>query len=101
MNYTKTQGPFPDVTDFTEINKKGMFQTEEAKKITPFDPRINAALYHHTDFVSADDSLEGKVTPGQAGASAVSNTLIDWLLKRGKGRAAVPAPKQLGVKKTF
>ena len=93
--------PFPLVTDFTEVNKKGVFQTDEAKKLTPFDPAINAALYYHTDFVSADDSLEGKVRPGQPGASAVSNTLIDWLLKRSKGRAAVPGPKQLGVKRTF
>lgn len=93
--------PFPGVSDFTEVNKKGTFQTDEAKKITPFDSAINAALYFHTDFVSADDSLEGKGTPGQPGVSAVSNTLIDWVLKRSKGRASVPTPKQLGVTKAY
>lgn len=92
--------PFPKVSDFTEVNKKGTFQTDAAKKITPFDPAINTALYYHTDFVSSDDSLAGKGTPGQPGISAVSNTLIDWVLKRSKGRAAVPTPKQLGVMKT-
>ncbi|MGA9771030.1 MAG: alpha/beta hydrolase [Blastocatellia bacterium] len=93
--------PFPRVSDFTEVNKKGTFQTDEAKRITPFDPAINAALYFHTDFVSVDDSLEGKGVPGQPGVSAVSNTLIDWMLKRSKGRAVVPTPKQLGVVKTY
>ncbi len=93
--------PFPQVTDFTEINKKGTFQTDAARKLTPFDPAINAALYFHTDFVSADDSLEGMGTPGQPGVSAVSNTLIDWVLKRSKGRASVPTPKQLGVVKRY
>lgn len=91
--------PFPKVTDFTEVNKKGTFQTEEARKLSAFDSVINAELYHHSDFISADDSLAGKVTPGQPGASAVSNTLIEWLLNRSKGRAAVPTPGQLGVKK--
>jgi hypothetical protein len=33
--------------------------------------------------------------------SAVSDTLIDWMLKRSKGRAVVPTPKQLGVVKTY
>jgi pimeloyl-ACP methyl ester carboxylesterase len=93
--------PFPLVTDFTEINRKGVFQTEEAKQRTPFDPAINASLYYHTDFVSADDSLAGKLTPGQPGASAVANTLLDWLFQRSQGRAVVPAPKALGVRKAF
>ncbi|HMX25410.1 MAG TPA: alpha/beta hydrolase [Blastocatellia bacterium] len=93
--------PFSKVVDFTELNKKGTFQTDAAKQLTPFDSGINVALYFHTDFVSADDSLEGKGTPGRPGISAVSNTLIDWVLKRSRGRAAVPAPKQLGVTKTY
>jgi hypothetical protein len=92
--------PFPQVTDFTEINKKGTFQTEEARKITPFDPAINVALNFHTDFVSVDDSLEGGM-PGQPGVSAVGNTLIDWVLKRSRGRATVPTPRQLGVTVTY
>lgn len=93
--------PFPKVVDFTELNKKGTFQTDAARQITPFDSGINVALYFHTDFVSADDSLEGKGRPGEPGVSAVSNTLIDWVLKRSRGRAVVPAPKQLGVTKTY
>ena len=91
------QNPFPRVKDFTEINRNGVFQTDEAKAITPFDPKINVALYFHTDFVSADDSLAGQVTPGQPGASAVADTLMDWLLARSKGRASVPTPRDLGV----
>ncbi|MDX2033610.1 MAG: alpha/beta hydrolase [Blastocatellia bacterium] len=100
-NAASLNNPFPQVSDFTEINKKGLFQTDAAKKISPFDPAINAALYHHSDFISADDSLEGKALPGQPGASAVADTLIDWLLKRSRGRADVPTPKQLGVRKAF
>ena len=93
--------PFPAVTDFTEINKKGTFQTEVAKRISEFDGSINAALYFHSDFISADDSLAGSVTPGQPGASVVANTLIDWLLKRSRGRAKTPTPLQLGVRRNF
>jgi hypothetical protein len=91
------QNPFPLVKDFTEINRNSVFQTDEAKAITPFDPKINVALYFHTDFVSADDSLAGQVTPGRPGASAVADTLLDWLLARSKGRAFVPTPRDLGV----
>ena len=94
---TTLNNPFPLVTDFTEINKNGVFQTAAAKTTTPFDPAINVSLYFHTDFVSADDTLAGQVTPGKPGASAVSNTLIDWVLAHSKGRATVPTPRQLGV----
>ena len=96
-----TQGvsgnPFPGVTDYTEINKTGTWQTPSANAITPFDPKINAAILHHTDFVSADDSTPDMGRPGDAGNSAVANTLIDWVLKRSKGAAGVPTPKALGV----
>ena len=100
-NTAGLNNPFPGVTDFTEINKKGAFQTDAARKISPLDPAIHAALYHHSDFISADDSLDGRATPGQPGASVVADTLIDWLLKRSSGRADVPSPKQLGVRKSF
>jgi pimeloyl-ACP methyl ester carboxylesterase len=89
--------PFPKVTDFTEVNKAGTHQTPQAMELTPFDKNINSALYFHTDYVSVDDSLAGKVTPGQPGSSAVANTLIEWVLKRSVGRAKVPTPKELGV----
>ena len=96
-----TQGvsgnPFPGVTDYTEINKTGTWQTPSAKAITAFDPKINVAILHHTDFVSADDSTSDKGRPGDAGNSAVANTLIDWVLKRSKGVAGVPTPRALGV----
>jgi hypothetical protein len=62
---------------------------------------VNVALYNHTDIVSADDSLAGTVRPGEPGASAISDTLIDWVLKRSKGRAAVPTPMSLGVRDTY
>lgn len=90
--------PFPLVTDFTNINRTGVTQTAAAAAITPFNPAINVALYRHTDFVSADDSLAGQVTPGQPGASAISNTLIEWVLARAQGRAGVPSPQSLGVR---
>jgi len=96
-----TQGtggnPFPGVTDYTEINKTGTWQTDAAKAVTAFDPKINVAILHHTDFVSADDSTPDKGRPGEAGNSAVANTLIDWVLKRSKGVAITPTPKALGV----
>lgn len=89
--------PFDHVADFTEINKTGTYQTPAAKALTPLEPQINVKAYHHTDFVSADDSLAGKVRPGEPGASAPADTLVDWVLKRAKGRSIVPTPKQLGV----
>lgn len=89
----------PLVTDYTEINRAGVTQTTEAAALTPLDPAINVALYNHTDVVSADDSLAGSVLPGQPGASAVSDTLIDWLLARARGRALVPRPAELGVRR--
>ena len=55
------------------------------------------AILHHTDYVSADDSTPDKGRPGDAGNSAVANTLIDWVLKRSKGVAFTPTPKALGV----
>src|ERR1041385_1387373 len=89
----------PLVTDYTEINRAGVTQTAEAAALTPIDPAINVALYNHTDMVSADDSLAGSVVPGQPGASAVSDTLIDWMLARVHGRAVVPRPAELGVRR--
>ncbi len=97
----KGDNPFPNATDFTEINRTGTYQSAPAKAVSPIDPKINVALYNHTDIVSADDSLAGKVRPGEPGASAVSDTLVDWVLKRSKGRAEVPTPKQLGVIETY
>jgi len=93
--------PFAHATDYTEINRTGTYQTDAAKAVSPIDPKVNVALYNHTDIVSADDSLAGQVRPGEPGASAVSDTLIDWVLKRSKGRAEVPTPKQLGVMETY
>jgi pimeloyl-ACP methyl ester carboxylesterase len=93
--------PFPGVTDFTEINRTGTYQSDAARALSPIDPRVNVALYNHTDIVSADDSLAGKVRPGEPGASAISDTLIDWVLRRSKGRAAVPTPMSLGVRDTY
>jgi len=98
-NNTAVVNPFPGVTDFTEINNKGVFQTPAAAAITPFDPKINTSLYFHTDFVSSDDSLAGSLMPGQPGASVVADTLVDWMLARSEGRAPVPTPKHLGVYK--
>jgi pimeloyl-ACP methyl ester carboxylesterase len=91
----------PLVTDYTEINRTGAYQTPEAAALSPVAPAINVALYHHTDFVSADDSAassDSSITPGQPGVSAISNTLIDWVLARARGKAYVPSPRELGVR---
>jgi hypothetical protein len=91
----------PLVTDYTEINRTGAYQTPEAAALSPVASTINVALYHHTDFVSSDDSSAGRdpsITPGQPGVSAISNTLIDWVLARAKGKADVPSPRALGVR---
>ncbi len=93
--------PFPGVTDYTEINKTGTYQTAEARALTPIDPKINVSINHHTDFIGADDSTPDKGRPGEAGNSAVANTLIDWVLKRSKGVAITPTPKALGVRDIF
>jgi pimeloyl-ACP methyl ester carboxylesterase len=89
--------PFPAVTDYTEINRTGTWQTDEARAITPFDPKINVAILHHTDFVSADDSAPDKGRPGEPGHSAVANTLVDWVLKRSRGTIVTRTPASLGV----
>ena len=93
--------PFPGVTDYTEINKTGAYQTPQARAFTPFDPKINVGLYHHTDFVSADDSTPDKGRPGDPGNSAVANTLVDWVLKRARGVAVTPTPRSLGVRQVY
>lgn len=95
---TVSSNPFPLVTDFTEINRTGVTQTPSAASLRPLDPAINVLLYKHTDFVSADDSTPEK-TPGQPGSSAVSHTLIDWVLARSAGTANVPNPQSLGVER--
>jgi hypothetical protein len=97
---TTSANPFPLVTDFSEVNRAGVTQSEAAAALSPFDPAIDASLYRHTDFVSADDSSPSE-TPGQPGSSAVSNTLVDWVLARSSGTAAVPDPRDLGVARTF
>lgn len=93
--------PFPGVTDYTEINKTGTYQTASARAITPIDPKINVAINHHTDFIGADDSTPDKGRPGDAGNSAVANTLVDWVLKRASGVAITPTPKALGVHEVY
>ena len=100
-----TQGvggnPFPGVRDYTEVNKTGTWQTPEAKAISPIDPATNVAIYFHTDFVGADDSRAGQGRPGEPGVSAISGTLVDWVLKRAKGLAETPTPASLGVKALY
>ena len=89
--------PFPLVDDFTVINSLGTAQTPTAAGLSPISFLLNSSQYNHSDFLTADDSQAGARTPGQAGASLVSNTLIDWLLSRSEGRAPTPKPKKLGV----
>ena len=96
-----TGNPFPGVRDYTEVNKTGTWQTPEAKAVSPFDPAINAAIYFHTDFVGADDSRSGQARPGEPGASAISGTLVDWVLKRAKGLSDTPTPAALGVRARY
>jgi pimeloyl-ACP methyl ester carboxylesterase len=92
--------PFPVVDDYTEINFFGTVQSPTASALTPISPAINSSQYNHSDFLAADDSLAGVRTPGQAGASLTSNTLVDWLLARSAGRTPMPKPKTLGIVKT-
>jgi len=97
---TSTTNPFPLVDDFTIINSLGTSQSDTAAALSPIDPAINSSQYGHTDFMMADDSQAGARRPGQAGASLTSNTLIDWLLERSRGRAPTPKPSKLGVVQT-
>jgi hypothetical protein len=97
----QADNPFPGVTDYTEINRTGAHQSAAAKAIGAIDPLINVALYNHTDIVSADDSLAGQVRPGEPGASAIADTLVDWVLERSEGRAATPTPRALSVVDVF
>lgn len=93
--------PFPGVSDYTEINKTGTYQSDSARALTPIDPKINAAIYFHSDFIAANDSRAGKVAPGEPGASVVSNTLVDWVLKRARGVARTPTPAAMGVHEVY
>jgi pimeloyl-ACP methyl ester carboxylesterase len=89
--------PYPLVTDYTEIDPKGVIQTATAAALSPVDPAINSARYNHSDFPTADDSLAGQVRPGLPGASVVADTVVDWIFARAHGRARVPTPAELGV----
>jgi len=42
------------------------------------------------DFLTADNSLAGEVTPGHVGANVVTNTLLPWILARTAGVVPVP-----------
>ncbi|MHC4066781.1 MAG: alpha/beta hydrolase, partial [Planctomycetota bacterium] len=79
------------------INSFGTVQSPTAADLSPISFLLNSSQYNHSDFLTADDAQAGARTPGQAGASLVSNTLIDWLLARSEGRAPTPKPKNLGV----
>jgi hypothetical protein len=65
--------------------------------LSPINPAINSALYNHSDFPTADDSLVGQVRPGLPGASVVADTVIDWIFARAHGEARVPTSAELGV----
>ncbi|WP_293902742.1 hypothetical protein [Phenylobacterium sp.] len=93
--------PFPGVTDYTEINRTGTQQSDAARAITPLDPKINSTIYNHSDFIAADDSKAGQVRPGEPGAALVSDTLVDWVLKRSRGVATTPTPAAMGVRAIF
>jgi len=95
----KFPNPFPLVTDFTEISSSGVVQTESARKISPVNPDAHSRLYHHSDFMMAEDHLAGKVAPGEPGASVVADTMLDWILTRSKGRVNVPQPDHLSVER--
>jgi pimeloyl-ACP methyl ester carboxylesterase len=89
--------PYPLVQDYSEINPKGVLQTPAAAALSPIDPAINSALYNHSDFPTADDSLVGQVLPGQPGGNLVADTVIAWIFARAHGQALVPTPIELGV----
>ncbi|MEM1248910.1 MAG: hypothetical protein AAGK22_21190 [Acidobacteriota bacterium] len=98
--YVASQGPranpFPKVTDYTSISAAGTSQSEAAKARSAIDPEIDAALYGHTDFMAADDSV-GTGRPGEPGTNVVTHTLLDWILARAKGTVRVPTADELGV----
>jgi pimeloyl-ACP methyl ester carboxylesterase len=98
--FPSSGNPFPLVDDYTEINLFGTVQSPTAEGLSPIDPLINSSQYNHSDFLTADDSLAGVRTPGEAGASLTSNTLVDWMLARTEGRTPTPKPKKLGMVKT-
>ena len=98
----QADNPFPKVTDFTEINRTGAYQTASAQALSPVDPKVNVALYNHTDAgLRPTIAWPARSVRASLSANAVSDTLIDWVLKRSKGRADVPTPKQLGVVDTY
>ena len=100
INYTGRSGfpynPFPNVDDYTAINRTQVMQTPLAMELSPIDPEVNIELYHHSDLHGADNSkgpltVFGQVTPGDNGANVVSTTLVDWIIARiRKGKFRVP-----------
>ena len=98
--FPSSGNPYPLVGDYTEINAFGTVQSPSAAGLSPISPVLNSALYNHSDFLPAGDSLAGVRTPGEAGASLTSNTLIDWILARSTGRTPTPSPDKLGVVQT-
>ena len=76
-----------------------MVQSKQAKRLSPIDPRIDTRLYRHSDFaLKQDNSLAGKVPPGDVGNSVVINPLLDWVLARARGRIKTPSDEELGVR---
>lgn len=98
------QGPFdgssfPKVTDYTSIHRGGVVQSEQAKSLSPIDPKIDTRLYRHGDFALKQDiSLAGKVAPGEIGNSVMVDPLLDWVLARVGPPVATPPDKELGVR---
>jgi hypothetical protein len=78
------------LTDWTVIDPDGAKYSAPAQGITAFPAGTNTRLYNHMDFLTADNSLAGEVTPGYVGANVVTNTLLPWILARAEGAAPVP-----------
>jgi len=78
------------VTDWTLIDPDGVEYSPPAQGITTIPIGTNTRLYNHMDFLTADNSLAGEVTPGHVGANVVTNTLLPWILARTAGTAPVP-----------
>ena len=97
QRFAPVANPYPLVTDYTDISGTGASQSPVAASLSPVPSTFNTAIYGHSDMIQADDSGAGSVTPGQPGASVITNPLIGWILARAKGVSLLPSSASLGV----
>jgi pimeloyl-ACP methyl ester carboxylesterase len=84
------------ISDWTLINCKGTEYSGVARERSGLPEGSNTRLYAHGDYGCVDNAAASTRTPGAVGSSAITNTLVPWIMARVSGRTPVPSPAALG-----